>query len=69
MRWKSWFPASIGEKRVKTWFAWLPVKINNDCRWLERVSVEFELKMALATRYDRYPYWDKVRFVDNIHVQ
>lgn len=34
---KSW--KNRWETRVKSWFALLPVKINDEIRWLRRVSV------------------------------
>lgn len=27
-------------ERVKTWFAFSPVKINNEIRWLEKVTIK-----------------------------
>ena len=76
MRWKSWYPADVGDKRVSTWFAFLPVKIGNDCRWWETVTVEFELKMDMYdvfrrerfVRKEPHYYWRKVRFVDTLGI-
>lgn len=72
MKWKSWFPAMVGDTRVKSWFALLPVKIGNDLRWLEKVTVEYQLQIII---YDHYwcgvfqgtteePEWVKIKFVD-----
>lgn len=76
MRWKSLYPADVGDKMVKTWFALWPVKIGNDCRLFERVTVEFELKMDMYDVYRKniflrkepHYYWCKVRFIDNIDI-
>lgn len=75
MRWESWYPSKAskaGDKRVKTWFALWPVKIGNDCRWLERVTVEFELKIKKYPWYIGHTYfgmrpmfvWEIVQFVE-----
>ena len=34
-----WFGPKIGRERIKSWFALLPVCIDGECRWLERVHV------------------------------
>jgi hypothetical protein len=37
----------IGETFVKTWFAYLPVKVGSEIRWLEKVSVRYQAVMGL----------------------
>lgn len=52
------------------------MKIGNDCRWWETVSVEFELKADMHNVYRKdiylrkepYYYWSKVRFIDDINI-
>lgn len=41
--------------RVKTWFAILPVIINGECRWLEKVTVK---QMYLVV-------WINLEFIDD----
>lgn len=73
MKWRSWYPANEGDKRIATHFAYLPVKIGNDCRWLEFVDIEYEHVCSKSSVYWRgkyqgestYFYWKKVRFVDS----
>lgn len=53
-----------GETRKRSWFAWKPVTIGLEQRWLEKVTV---LEMC---RYHTRPHvgevliWDKVKFID-----
>lgn len=42
MRWTSWYPAQVGDRRTSSWFAWWPVRIGNDVRWMETVAVQWE---------------------------
>lgn len=51
MRWTQTYPPSLGEGRVKSWFALLPVRIGYETRWLERVTVRQE--------YARFCYGNK----------
>lgn len=72
MKWKSWSNGFVGETRVKSWFAILPVRIGSDCRWLERVTVEYKLTMRKYDYYwcGRFTHsghefeWVQKRFVD-----
>lgn len=53
MRWTRKHP-EVGETRVKQWFAFLPVEIDDDTRWLEWVTVK-----------QRYGYmWYNDAFID-----
>jgi hypothetical protein len=65
MRWTARKPGTIelrGEMRVRSWFAFLPVTINSETRWLERVTVEErqEFHVADVCRV----MWRKMRFVE-----
>ena len=61
-----WSHAELGERRTKTWFAWFPVWIDNDLRWLETVRVVFEYSKANAFLPPCAPYkkWVKRYFLD-----
>lgn len=41
MRFTSWTPRYKGQVRFQSWFAILPVKIDDDTRWLEKVTVKW----------------------------
>lgn len=68
MRWKHVSNPSQGDVKIKSWFAFLPVKIGDDYRWLERVTVEYHFRPPHFS-FDRIPdnncYWFKDRFVDD----
>lgn len=66
MRLTTWYPAAKGEKRVTSWFAFWPVKLGNDFRWLETVTVEWEYTEKNAFLPPCMPYlkWQKIGFVD-----
>lgn len=50
--------------RVQTWFAWLPVIIGLECRWLETVTAEQELREWTSEDTGRTYYsYESVRFV------
>jgi hypothetical protein len=66
----------IGDRRCASWFAWKPVKINEQIRWLERVHVEQEVVPGFydcvplprpelqRLGYCHFQQWKNVRFVD-----
>lgn len=68
MRWKSAPKPSYLDTKIKTWFAFLPINIEDDYRWLEWVTVEYVFRPARSSIY-RMPnqtcYWFKTRFIDN----
>jgi hypothetical protein len=45
-----------GDKRTITKFAWLPIWINLEIRWLEWVAIE--------QRYSIWPGWENRRFLN-----
>jgi hypothetical protein len=70
VRWKSWYPAKVGERRTTSWFAILPVKIDGEIRWLEWVSVEWQYT-AVPDWFppcEPHPKWRKIAFVDFVDV-
>lgn len=66
MRFTDWSFAKEGETRTQTWFAIWPVKIGNEIRWLERVTVEWKYIYVNAFLPPCMPYlkWQKMRFID-----
>ena len=62
MRFKNWYPATVGDKRVECYFAWFPVKLNGETKWLERVSVEYEDRYG-GMGFTPKTSWRKNRFV------
>ncbi len=65
MRWKTWKGAAEGDKRKSTWFALIPISINGDFRWLEKVTVEWEYSFVANSFPGRARLkWHKIRFVD-----
>lgn len=57
MRWKLKQGLPVGTVRTHYFFAWWPVKINNECRWLEYVHV--------VQRLGWYRTWVNINFLDN----
>lgn len=57
MRWKhrgnSW--PSLGTIEIRSWFAWMPVTIGLETRWLEKVRVQ--------RRYFREGEWENLFFL------
>ena len=62
MRFKNWYPATVGDKRTEWWFAWFPVKLNGETRWLEIVEVEYEYRFD-GRGFSPKNSWQKNRFV------
>jgi hypothetical protein len=66
MRFQNWWPADLGDKRISSWFALIPVTLGNETRWLERVTVEWQVEnvAGLLPPCLPTPAWVKVRFVE-----
>ena len=55
----------VGELRTATWFALFPVKLYDEIRWLETVSVEQMFTEHFHGFEDGNSHsWDNIRFVD-----
>lgn len=52
---------SNGDKKVKTFFAILPVKIDKEIRWFEWVTVGYTYR---AYMYDESGKWEPRCFID-----
>ena len=60
-----WFDKKTTPKlvRTKTWFAFFPVKIGDETRWLETVTVKQEYFYKLGGV--EWPTWHNMSFIDN----
>lgn len=54
-----WYRPSYGDTKMRSWFAWLPVTVGNETRWLERVTVMYIYGTTCAKK------WDSLYFVDD----
>lgn len=54
-----WYKPSYGDTKMRSWFAWLPVTVGNETRWLERVTVMYQYGTTAAKK------WDSLYFVDD----
>ncbi len=62
-----WVEPELGDIRHKTWFAWWPVTIEKECRWLEWVTVEMAYCRTLDLRFiggGTVEDWKRLRFID-----
>jgi hypothetical protein len=54
-----WFKPYHGNRKIKTWFAFLPVTIDGETRWMEKVTVLYF--------YNEYiEVWNRHCFLDTI---
>ena len=53
----------IGKRRVKTWFAVVPVTIKRETRWLEYVTVSQEYTDLISPSGEPEPGWRNIVFV------
>lgn len=51
-----------GDERTITYFAWIPVSIGDEWRWLEFVTVR-QIYRSTYPDYTLDGYWDSVEFV------
>lgn len=65
MKFKRWI-GKIGDRRPSSWFALLPVSIGDEVRWLERVTVMWELRMVpdFFPPCAHRPRWVKIGFME-----
>jgi hypothetical protein len=65
MRYRCWYPAKLGDKRISYWFALLPVNIEGEVRWLEWVTVEWIVveKRKFLPPCPTYLTWTKLRYM------
>lgn len=71
MRWKIVPEPKVGDRRIVSYFAWLPVGIGGEVRWLERVTIEQIYRREVRIDDQGYGYvfecggWVNLDFMDN----
>ena len=60
------FKINTSGKRIKKFFAYFPVRINSEIRWLEYVTVEQEYVDSHVSPIGEFftSYWKNVRFLN-----
>lgn len=55
----------IKYKRVRTFFAFLPITINSKTKWLETITVEENFIPSHVSPIGEYfpAYWKKIKFI------
>ena len=53
---------NVGDIKTTSFFAWSPIQIGQDWRWLERVTVEY--RYVASGIIDWHGCWLKVKFID-----
>ena len=48
MRWKIKQKPKLGDKRIKKRFAWYPISVGKEIRWLEFVTIDYRYSSALS---------------------
>lgn len=66
MKWRPKVKPSVGDRRVVSRFALLPVTINGETRWLEWVDILQELQEVESRFGDSAGYctWTELKFVN-----
>ena len=67
MKWKTDQPDKPGLTRTKTFFAFLPYKLGNEVRWLERISIRQESARAKDGFGNRSIDWFDRQFIDGVY--
>ncbi len=63
MKWTKKKKLEKGDKRTIRRFLFLPLKINEETRWLEMVNIEQEYDWdVLAVTFEKYYYWYNVKW-------
>lgn len=64
-------PRKTNRIRIRQFFAWWPIEIDGDWRWLETVRVEYEgHTVFICSQFSMYhrEWWVPVRFLDLVEV-
>jgi len=62
VRWDNEPNPEDGDRRTRSWFAWWPVTIGTQTRWLETVTVREEYRVPCLACGD--PFWARRYFED-----
>lgn len=52
----------LGTRRIKKWFALLPVTIGNETRWMERVTISQEYMALMSPSGEPENGWKNMKF-------
>lgn len=52
------------QKRVKTRFAFLPIRIDNETRWMEKCKIE-QIYISVKSPRAYFSYWHNLKFLNN----
>lgn len=61
MKWKD---IKLGDKRIKKRWAWFPVYIYGETRWMEYVETEQEYREAYDYEIGKYRRWVDIKFLN-----
>lgn len=65
MRWKHKPSPKIGDTKIITKFLWLPLTLDGETRWLERVSIKVKLKIYLSELSLEWKgRWQPIHWID-----
>jgi hypothetical protein len=64
MRFKKEKSPKVGDKRITSYFAFLPITVDNEIRWLENVTIEEEFTKDDELPHPMFHMWEKIRFID-----
>lgn len=62
-----WDGINVGDKRIISKFAWLPVTCGDTTKWLERVTYVQEVTEEIgyaSMDYNMYKRWSNLFFID-----
>ena len=55
----------LGTTKITSWFAWFPVTIDYETRWLETVTVKFEYAVSERNVESGTTFeWEMIAFID-----
>jgi len=54
----------VGDTRTISKFAFLPIRIENEIRWLERVKIKQQYVLG-SIKFSAYDYWRNIEFISN----
>lgn len=62
---------TIGVKETRTFFAFLPIKANNEIRWFEKVTIEYNCYKSIVKHNIKKPnhpiikrFWKPIKFIN-----
>lgn len=52
-----WYKPAYGSTKTRSWFALFPIRIDNEVRWLEKVTVKYFYD-GIKEKWQRYEFVD-----------